>query len=189
MAINLTTRFSGKVDEVITNGALSTPSVNKDYDFIGAKSVKVYSFGTVPLNDYSRTGTNRYGTPQELQDTVQEMTMTQDKSFSFTIDKGNKVDTEPGVREAGKQLRRETDLEIIPMLDRYRFTVIANNAKNKFYATTAITTSTAYTAFSLKLLGALIKSTSTSSGIIPCSKYSSALKAIKPPTKVVIIIQ
>ena len=147
MAVNLTTRFSGKVDEVINNGALSTPSINKDYDFVGAKTVKVYAFGTVPLNDYSRTGSNRYGTPQELQDTVQELTMTQDKSFTFTIDKGNARDTEPGVREAGKQLRRETDLEIIPTLDKYRFTVIANGAGHKFYASTALTTSTAYAAF------------------------------------------
>ena len=147
MAVNLTTRFSGKVDEVINNGALSTPSINKDYDFVGAKTVKVYAFGTVPLNDYSRTGSNRYGTPQELQDTVQELTMTQDKSFTFTIDKGNARDTEPGVREAGKQLRRETDLEIIPALDKYRFTVIATGAGHKFYASTALTTSTAYAAF------------------------------------------
>jgi len=147
MAVNLTVRFSGKVDEVINNGALSTPSINKDYDFVGAKTVKVYAFGTVPLNDYNRTGSNRYGTPQELQDTVQEMTMTQDKSFTFTIDKGNATDTEPGVREAGKQLRRETDLEIIPALDLYRFTKIAVGAGHKFYATTALTTSTAYAAF------------------------------------------
>lgn len=147
MAVNLTTRFSGKVDEVINNGALSTPSINKDYEFVGAKTVKVYSFDTVPLNDYSRTGSNRYGTPQELQDTVQELTMTQDKSFTFTIDKGNATDTEPGVREAGKQLRRETDLEIIPALDKYRFTVIAVGAGHKFYASTALTTSTAYAAF------------------------------------------
>ncbi len=147
MAVNLTTRFSGKVDEVINNGALSTPSINKDYSFVGAKTVKVYAFGTVPLNDYSRTGSNRYGTPQELQDTVQELTMTQDKSFTFTIDKGNATDTEPGVREAGKQLRRETDLEIIPALDLYRFTKIATGAGHKFYASTALTTSTAYAAF------------------------------------------
>lgn len=147
MPINLTTRFSNKVDEVISNGALSTPSVNKDYDFVGAQTVKVYKFGTVPMNDYNRSGSNRYGTPQELEDTTQEMTMTQDKSFSFTIDKGNASDTEPGVREAGKQLRRQTDLEIIPMLDLYRFTKIALGAKHKFYADTALTKSNAFAAF------------------------------------------
>ena len=145
--INLTTRFSGAVDEVITNGALSTPSINKDYSFIGAQTVKVYSFDPVPLNDYTRSGTSRYGTPGELEDNVQELTMQQDKAFTFTIDKGNASDTEPGVREAGKQLRRETDQVIIPELDRYRFTAIANGAGHKFYATTALTTSTAYAAF------------------------------------------
>jgi len=147
MAVNLTTRFSGKVDEVINNGALSTPSVNKDYSFVGAKTVKVYSFDAVPLTDYRRSGTSRYGTPNELEDTVQELTMTQDKSFTFTIDKGNATDTEPGVREAGRQLRRETDLAIIPALDLYRFAKIANGAGHKFYAATALTTSTAYAAF------------------------------------------
>ena len=145
--INLTTRFSGKVDEVITNGALSTPSINKDYSFVGAQTVKVYSFDTVPLVDYTRSGSNRYGSPSELEDNVQELTMSQDKAFTFTIDKGNASDTEPGVREAGKQLRRETDQEIIPALDLYRFTKIANAAGHKFYASTAITASTAYQAF------------------------------------------
>ena len=146
-SINLTTRFSGKVDETIVNGALSTPSINKDYDFVGAKTVKVYGFASVPLNNYTRSGSNRYGTPQELEDTVQEMTMTQDKSFTYTVDKGNASDTEPGVREAGKQLRRQTDLEIIPELDRYRFTTIAASAGHKFYASTVLTSSTAYAAF------------------------------------------
>ena len=145
--INLTTRFSGKVDEVITNGALSTPSINKDYSFVGAQTVKVYSFDTAEMNDYVRSGSNRYGTPEELGDSVQEMTMSQDKAFTFTVDKGNASDTEPGVREAGKQLRRQTDRKIIPMLDQYRFTKIANAAAHKFYATTALTAETAYSAF------------------------------------------
>ena len=145
--IHLTTRFSNVVDEVINNGALSTPSINSDYSFVGAQTVKVYSFDTVPLGDYTRSGSNRYGNPSELEDNVQELTMSQDKAFTFTIDKGNASDTEPGVREAGKQLRRETDLEIVPMLDKYRFTKIADAAGHKFFATTAITSSTAYAAF------------------------------------------
>lgn len=147
MAINLTTKFSGKVDEVINNGALSTPSINNEYDWVGAQTVKVYSFDTIPLVDYTRSGSNRYGSPSELQANVQELTMSQDKAFAFTIDKGNALDTEPGVREAGKQLRRQTDLEIIPMLDLYRFTKIAASAGHKYYAGTALTTSTAYAAF------------------------------------------
>ena len=66
MAVNLATKYSAKVDEAIKNGALSQPSVNNDYDFIGVKNVKVYSFDPVAMNDYTRSGSNRYGTPQEL---------------------------------------------------------------------------------------------------------------------------
>lgn len=66
MAVNLATKYSAKVDEAIKNGALSQPSVNNDYDFIGVKTVKVYSFDPVAMNDYTRSGSNRYGTPQEL---------------------------------------------------------------------------------------------------------------------------
>ena len=175
--VHLTTRFSNKVDEVINNGALSTPSVNKDYSFVGAQTVKVYSFTAVPINDYTRSGSNRYGTPGELEDTVQEMTMSQDKSFTFTIDKGNATDTEPGVREAGKQLRRETDLAIIPMLDKYRFTKIADGAGHIFIASTAITSSTAYEAF-LKANEAIDESDVPSAGRI-CNASPAFLNLIK----------
>jgi len=147
MAVNLATKYSSKVDEVIINGALSAPSVNQEYDFVGAKTVKVYSFDPVAMNNYTRSGTNRYGTPEELPDEVQELALSQDRSFTFTIDKGNRIDTPEGVRAAAKALRRQVDLVIQPEVDKYRFTEIAKNARHKFYATTAVTASTAYAAF------------------------------------------
>lgn len=144
---NLAVKYSSKIDETIINGALSGPSVNQDYDFVGAKTVKVYSFNPVAMNDYTRSGSNRYGSPAELDDSVQELTLTMDRSFTLTIDKGNKLDSPDGVRDAAKALRRQIDEVIIPELDKYRFTTIAIDAGHKFYATTAITTSTAYKAF------------------------------------------
>lgn len=147
MAINLATKYSGKIDEVIKNGAQSAASVNNDYDFIGAKSVKVYSFDPVEMHDYTRSGTNRYGNPEELPDTTQEMILTQDRSFTFTIDKGNKIDTPDGVREAGKALRRQVDLVIQPEIDKYRFTKIAENAGHVFFDTDGVNSQTAYQLF------------------------------------------
>lgn len=147
MAVNLAAKYSGKVDEVIKNGALSQPSVNNDYDFIGVKTVKVYSFDPVAMNDYTRSGSNRYGDPEELPDTTQEMTLTQDRSFTFTIDKGNRIDTPEGVRNAAKALRRQIELVIQPEIDKYRFTTIAENASHKFFATSGISASTAYSMF------------------------------------------
>lgn len=147
MAVNLAEKYSAKVDEVIKNGAQSAPSVNNDYDFVGVKAVKVYSFDPVEMNDYVRSGTNRYGTPEELPDTTQEMILTQDRSFTFTIDKGNRIDTPAGVREAGKALRRQVDLVIQPEIDKYRFTKIAENAGHVFFDTEGVTASTAYSLF------------------------------------------
>lgn len=147
MAVNLAEKYSGKVDEVMMNGALSEASINKDYEFTGAKSVKVYSFDTVEMNDYQREGTNRYGTPEELPDNTQELILTQDKSFTFTIDKGNKIDTPEGVRDAGKALRRQVEQRIKPMIDKYRFTKIAEGAEHVFFNTEGVSASTAYSIF------------------------------------------
>lgn len=145
--VNLATKYSDKIDEAIINGALSAPSVNNEYDFVGAQTVKVYSFDPVAMNDYTRSGTNRYGTPTELEDSLQEMTMTQDRSFTFTIDKGNKIDTPEGVREAGKALARQIELVIRPEIDKYRFTKIADNAGHVFVETNAVSASNAYSIF------------------------------------------
>ena len=145
MAINLASKYSNQVDEVIRKGTLSDAGVNNNVDFIGAKSVKVYSMQTAELNDYNANGTNRYGTPTELEDTVQEMTMTQAKSFSITIDKTNAVDSPEGVRDAGAALRRQIDNKIIPEVDRYRFAVMANKAGKKTY--TENTAENAYKTF------------------------------------------
>ena len=60
-----------------------------------------HNINTVPLNDYNRgASANRYGEPAEVGDTVQELTMTQDKSFSGVIDKGNNMDQ--SINKAGK---------------------------------------------------------------------------------------
>lgn len=145
MAINLATKYSAQIDEVIRKGLLTTAGTNNDVDFIGTKTVKVYSMETAPLNDYTASGSNRYGTPTEIEDTTQEMTMTQAKSFSFTIDKTNAVDSPEGVRDAGKALQRQIDNKIIPEVDRYRLAVFANKAGTKSYAEN--TAANAYTTF------------------------------------------
>ncbi|EOO30543.1 hypothetical protein IIU_05094, partial [Bacillus cereus VD133] len=82
MPIELTTKFSKTIDERFTTGALSTPGVNNDYDWAGAATIKVTSVDVVPLGDYKRAGLSRFGTPEELENSLQELTLTQDKSFT-----------------------------------------------------------------------------------------------------------
>ncbi len=127
MAINLAEKYSDKVVERFKLKSLSEAFINRDYDWAGVETVKVYSIPTVELNDYTRTGDNRYGTPAELEDTVQEMKVTQDKAFTFTIDKGNNQD-QMNVKGAGKALAREIDEVIVPTKDTYRFKVMVDAA-------------------------------------------------------------
>lgn len=146
MAINLAEKYSSKIDEAFVSGSLSDGGVNKNYDFVGAKTVKVYSAETAPLNDYNTNGgMQRYGVPQELQDNIQELTMSQAKSFTFTIDKTHEADSPEGIRNAAQALRRQVDQVIIPEIDRYRFAVIADGAGTKTVETVSGTT--AYSSF------------------------------------------
>ena len=129
MSVNLAEKYSTQVDEVIRKGLLSSAGTNNDVEFGGAQTVKVYSLDTAPLNDYDPTaGMSRYGEPVELEDTVQTLQMTQQKSFTFTIDKTYESDSPEGVRNAGKALQRQIEQVIIPAIDTYRFGVLADKA-------------------------------------------------------------
>ena len=149
MAINLAEKYDKKVVERFKQKSLTEAFINRDYDWTGVSTVKVYSIPTVPLNDYTRTGTSRYGTPTELEDTIQEMKVSQDKSFTFTIDKGNNQD-QYNVKDAGKALAREIDEVIVPTKDKYRVaTIVVAGVKAGGTNTTPtkLTKSTAYEAF------------------------------------------
>lgn len=132
MAINYVEKYDlqNLVDEKFKTEAKTEVLINKDYDFVGAKTVKVYTVNTVALGDYTTTGVSRYGTPAELDTTVQEMTMTQDKSFTFTIDKMNEDET-AGALNAGTALNRQLTERVIPTVDTYRFSKMVTGAGTK----------------------------------------------------------
>ena len=127
MAINLHTKYSSKIATVFKSESLIDGKLNDEYSFSGVRTVKISTPQTVPLVDYTRSGTSRYGTPTEIQDTVQEMTMTQDKSFSLTVDKGNNKDQQ-GIKAAGRMLGLEIKEQVVPMKDKYTFERLAQLA-------------------------------------------------------------
>lgn len=94
-----------------------------DTEFSGVNTVHVTSLKTEPLQDYNRqkeVGTgSRYGTTKEVGDEVQTFTMTQDKSLSLSIDKGNNVE-QFNMKQAGKVMKAHRDEQIIPAVDTYR---------------------------------------------------------------------
>lgn len=147
MAVNYATKYSEKVDERFTLGSLTAGIVNDDYDWIGVSTVKVYSIPTVTMNDYTLTGSNRYGSPTELGNEEQEMTIAKDRSFTFTIDRKSYDDTKMTM-EAGKALRRQIDEVVIPEVDTYRIGKLVSGADSTHVLKdTAVSATNAYERF------------------------------------------
>ena len=102
-----------------------------DVEFSGVRTVHVKNLKTEPLQDYNRSkavGTgSRYGTTVEVGDEEQTFEMTQDKSLSLSIDKGNNVE-QFNMKKAGKVMKAERDEVIVPTIDTYRLSKWAKNA-------------------------------------------------------------
>ena len=151
MAINLHDKYAKEIQTKFVKESLIVGILDNAYSFSGVKTVKISTPLTVPMTDYVRSGANRYGTPVEMEDVVQEMTLTQDKSFSLTIDKGNNAD-QNGIKEAGKMLALQIAERAVPTMDAYCLgalaqkagKVVAGGALTKSNVCEAITAGTTY---------------------------------------------
>jgi len=145
MAINLVTKFSPLVDEKFTAESKTSIVTNKGYDFVGTHTLKIYSVGTAPMNDYGRNteGTSRYGVVNDLSNETQEVSMEKDRSFTFAIDKMDEDET-LGALNAGSALARQLREVVIPEVDKYTYGKMSAGAGTT--KTETITQDNAYTA-------------------------------------------
>lgn len=118
--MNLASKYAKKVDERFATRSQAALALNHDYEFDGVHAVNIYSIPTVPMNNYTRSGTNRYGTPTDLQNNVQTVLMNRDRSFTFAIDRGDKIQSQY-VMDAARALARQIKEVVIPEYDTYAF--------------------------------------------------------------------
>lgn len=151
--VNYALKYASQVDQRFVTGSLTQGLVNDNFDWIGVSTVRVYSRDLTELNNYSLTGSNRYGTPYELGNAVQEMTLTQDKALTYTIDRRSEQDT-MGAMEAAATLAENLDNVVTPAIDQYRLAVIVANAPaagthsaKSHIVTSAVSASNAYSIF------------------------------------------
>lgn len=134
MAINLATKFLPYVDEKFSTESKKSLLTNQDFDWTGAKTVKVYKVSTSEMNDYDRPGTgenwSRYGVVKGLDAVTEEFTLKKDRSFTFAIDK---LDTDETVRnlQAATALERQIREKVVPEVDTYTYGVMCENAGQK----------------------------------------------------------
>lgn len=132
MPIELVTAFRPFVDELFTKEACYNLVTNQFFSWSGAHSVKVYKISTSAMTDYARDGEtgsswSRYGAVASLDATTEEFTLTQDRSFTFAIDK---MDTDETARQlaAASALARQIREVVIPEMDTYIFGKICADA-------------------------------------------------------------
>ena len=124
MAINLATKFQDKTSELLKARAKTSAIVNTDWSWDGVNAIKVWTLTDPTMGNYAPSGASRYGSPSEVQDTVQTFTLARDRSWTNTIDMSNYQDTME-VRKPAKFLAQATKNVLVPEVDTYRLAALA----------------------------------------------------------------
>lgn len=135
MSIDLVTKFAPYTDEKFKAESKISLLTNQDFDFVGARIVKIYKISTAEMNDYVRHpvsdyAASRYGTAKDLDATTESFEMTRDRSFTFTIDKLDEDETNQQLT-AAKAIARQLREVVIPEVDAYTYKAMATKAGNK----------------------------------------------------------
>lgn len=129
MAINLASKYSSKVDERFSHESYTEGiGFNKDYNWDGVATVTVYDIPTVAMNNYSKSGTSRYGELSDLEDTKTDYTVSRDRSFTYGIDEGDSRSQLDIKKKEGRSLARQIREVITPEIDKYRLNKMHNMA-------------------------------------------------------------
>lgn len=135
MSISLATKFAPYTDEQFKAESKLSLITNKEFDWTGAHTVKVYKISTATMNDYGRTGPaegnwSRYGSISDLGATTEEFTLRKDRSFIFNVDKLDTDETAQQVQAASALARQNREV-IIPEIDSYVYGIMAAGAGTK----------------------------------------------------------
>ena len=145
--MNLASKYASEVDEKFHKESQAVMALNNHYKFTGVQTVNVYSVPVVAMRDYTRSGTSRYGTPDDLTRSVQTLKVGRDRAFTFIIDQGDRTQSMM-VMDAGRALSRQIREVWVPEYDTYVFRTLAARATARGnYSTTELTRDNAYEQF------------------------------------------
>ncbi|MGL4248751.1 MAG: hypothetical protein ACRCXX_11750 [Cetobacterium sp.] len=120
--IVLTEKFADKVDERHTPNTVTAFGTNQDYDFDGARTVKVTSVGVAGMTDYDSTkGYGAVADAENAESSVQIMTITKDRSFRIKLDELDEADS---VVKSGQMLARQIREVVAPEVEAYRLGIM-----------------------------------------------------------------
>ena len=131
--IEYATDFQPAVDELFASESKTALVTNQNFTWTGAHSIKIYKIGSASMSDYQRNAKvldgnkSRYGVIETLEAGTEEMTITQDRSFTFAIDALDEDETKAAL-EAASALARQQREKVIPERDSYIYYVMCAKA-------------------------------------------------------------
>ena len=140
-AIHLHDKYSKEIEQAFYKESVVKGLLSKKYGWIGVQTVKISTLVSQDLNTYDRTASsNRYGTPTEMTEIVQLMKLTQEPSFSITIDKGNNKD-QHNIKGAARALAVQIREKCTPNYDKYVLAALATKAGKIYGVSTDVSAS------------------------------------------------
>ena len=151
MAINLASKFESKTSDLLKARRKTKDMVNNDWDWDGVNAINIYTLTDPVMGNYDPAGgSNRYGNPTEVEDTLQTFTLTRDRAWTKIIDKKNYADTMM-IRKPGKYLAQATKNVLVPEMDAYILQTMATAGavanRDDIVTDAATTANNAYTNF------------------------------------------
>lgn len=151
MAINVASKFEKKTSDLMKARRKTQLATNQNWSWDGVNAINIYTLTDPTVNDYDPTASaNRYGAPSEVQHTVQTHALSNDRSFSKTMDMSNVQDTAM-VRRPGKYIAQAVKNVMVPEIDAYILTVLVTAGgtarSTSIVAAGATSSANAYTNF------------------------------------------
>ncbi len=151
-AVYYSSKTLSTIDEQYALKSKTKGIINNGFtlDFTGNGTVQIQNVETVDEVDYVPTGFNRFGSLVELGNGLQEFTMSQDKAWTFSIDRKSADDTQNAL-DAKKAVARQVRVVSIPNTDKYILATVqayaVTNSQETTGSGTALSTSNAYQRF------------------------------------------
>lgn len=137
---NLLSTYGSTIDKAMVAKSFVAGKCSTQYNFAGVKTVDILSPKTVPLQDYGTSGTQRFGTLEDMKDELQSLTLRKDRSWTFGIGKFMNQD-QGSLKKAGEALQMQLDEQVNPEKDAWALGEWARNA-GKSAVVSALTKST-----------------------------------------------
>jgi hypothetical protein len=128
MAVNLASKYEAKTSELLIDRRKTSGMTNSDWSWDGVNAINVYTMTDPTMGDYNvNGGSQRYGNPTEVEDSVQTFTLSRDRAWTKIIDKKNYQD-QMMVKKPGKYLAQATKNVLVPEIDTYILATIGTAA-------------------------------------------------------------